>query len=293
MCTLGSGAVSFLWWRTIHCGRHLLGALFLGSQEWEVISSWGEKHISQHFRRFGFAFIHSSFKILSSNRNLKADPDNSGFPNCFEVTEQSEHKALSQSCERKINTHSSWRENPASELQRGVCQTKEADCCLGLSSPSALLPARFFVLWFALSNSQWNPLSACRFPCKQHPDSIIWIVLVCRALWSSRILNYNRRQVVASPANRWTINRDTHTTTAFCVVLFLSGHLATGQRAIHTLGSKWCWMNEWMNAPNSPLLFSDLHREWEESSIARDHTLYRTRAANSHERTPHFQYSPL
>lgn len=106
------------------------------------------------------------------------------------------------------------------------------------------------------------------FPHKQRTCKILWIVLTCRARWSSRILNYNQKQIVASPANRWTINRQSHNHSILCSFSLCTP--ATGQRTSHIFGCSMVLMNEWMNAMNSPLLLSDLHRKWEERPMARD-----------------------
>ena len=63
-----------------------------------------------YFRRISKGLPHFYVYLLqklSSNCMLKADPANSGSSNLFEVTEQPENKAFSQSWDRKINTHSS------------------------------------------------------------------------------------------------------------------------------------------------------------------------------------------
>lgn len=163
--------------------------------------------------------MYSSFKILSSNCDLKA---NSGFPNLFEVTEQSECKAFSQSATAKWHT-SFWRETPASELQSEACKRGGWQ----VSRTSFLSSGLLFQQATGIS------LMQARFLHKQCTCTILWIVLTCRALWYSAILNYNRKQIV-SPANKRTTNRDNRITTAFCVLL-LSVHLATGQGTGHIL----------------------------------------------------------
>lgn len=165
--------------------------------------------------------MYHSLKIWCSNCNLKADPTNSGFPNLWEVTEQSGYKALLQFCDRKTNTHLCWSETPDSELQSAVYQTEEADGCPGLFI--------FFIIWVALLNF----LSVCTLFLPNSTHTKFSGLCLCAEHWD--LAGYSTiigNKTVVPSANRWTINRHDHMTTAFCV-LFLCVHLATGQRTSH------------------------------------------------------------
>lgn len=182
VCTLGRGSS--------HCSKHLrVGVLFGGSQERQVGSLWGEKHICT-FPKVYLAFMYTSSEKCPQTAFWKLTLL-TWLPKSLWSHRTTWKKACSQSWDRKINTHRPWRETPASELQSSVCQTEEADWCPGPLSPSRSLQIGF--LSSALLFQKAMGMLLMHVHISSQPEhmqsSLNWAT--CRALWSSRILNYS------------------------------------------------------------------------------------------------------
>ena len=219
--------ISFLGWWSNHCSKHLLRVLFQGSQEREVISSGGEKRIFSAFPKACLTFMYTSF---------------TNYPQtvCWKLTLLTlapQISLKSQNCLKTKHFHSPETEKQTYSPPEGrppplnFRTLSMRGGWLVFRAPSP--PESPYPLLYSFKEPNPHNAHSYFLTASTRQNSLNWAM--CRALWSSKILNYNQKQIVAPPANRWTINRDNHITTAFCLVLFCLVH-STRQRTSHRLG---------------------------------------------------------
>ena len=140
-----------------------------------------------------------------------------------------------------------WQKNKHTSLLKRDSRRWAPDC--GLPSRGGWgMTWTFYFLSSGLLFQKTLEFPCCMstFPPKQHPYNIPWVVLMCRALWSGRILNNHQKQNCCSPCQQMDNEQGwSHDHSILCSFpLCTPSNWAKNQSHIRLLNG--IWMNEWM-----------------------------------------------